>query len=164
MSLDPTVRDGLVVAAGALALLAVVLSTLALVRQRRLRRAQVLLQDGDDGASFLEAVARKTQEVAALRAQVEDVAALLARTRAELADSLRHVSVVRYDAFGDLGGRLSFSAALLDDSGDGLVLTSIHARAETRSYIKGIKAGGGDAPLSPEEEQAIAYALRGAAA
>ncbi len=164
VSLDPTVRDALVLAATVLALLAVVMSTLALLRQRRLRRAQTLLQDGDDGASFLEAVARKTEEVAALRAQVEDLAAVLARTRVELADSLRHVSVVRYDAFGDLGGRLSFSAALLDDSGDGLVLTSIHGRAETRSYMKGIKAGSGDAPLSPEEEQAIAYALRGAAA
>ncbi len=157
-------RDGLVVAAGALALLAVVLSSVALLRQRRLRRAQVLLQDGDDGASFLEAVARKTEEVAGLRSQVDDLAAMLARTRTELADSLRHVSVVRYDAFGDLGGRLSFSAALLDDSGDGLVLTSIHGRTETRSYIKGVKSGSGDAPLSPEEEQAVAYALRGAAA
>lgn len=164
MSLDPTVRDGLVVAAAALALLAVVLSSVALLRQRRLRRAQVLLQDGDDGATFLESVARKTEEVALLRAQVDDLAGLLARTRTELADSLRHVSVIRYDAFGDLGGRLSFSAALLDDSGDGLVLTNIHGRTETRSYIKGIKGGGGDAPLSPEEEQAIAYALRGAAA
>ena len=44
---------------------------------------------------------------------------------------------MRYDAFGDMGGRLSFSVALLDDAGDGLVLTSINGRTETRTYCQG---------------------------
>ena len=62
-----------------------------------------------------------------------------------------------------MGGRLSFSAALLDDSGDGLVLTSINGRSETRTYAKGVKAGESDHSLSPEEQQAIGYAGRSAA-
>ena len=65
-----------------------------------------------------------------------------------------------YDAFADMGGRLSFSAALLDDAGDGLVLTSINGRTETRTYAKGVKSGVSEHTLSPEEEQAIAFALR----
>ena len=65
------------------------------------------------------------------------------------------MSVVRYDAFGDMGGRFSFSAAMLDDKGDGIVLTSIHGRSETRTYIKGLTAGNGDIELSPEELQAV---------
>ncbi len=68
--------------------------------------------------------------------------------------------MVRYDAFDDMGGRLSFSAALLDDAGDGLVLTSINARSETRTYAKGVKGGASDHSLSPEEQQAITYATR----
>ena len=60
-----------------------------------------------------------------------------------------------------MGGRLSFSVALLDDSGDGLVLTSINGRSETRTYAKGVKATKSDHQLSPEESQAIAYATRG---
>ena len=79
------------------------------------------------------------------------------------AQALRHVSVVRYDAFGDLGGRFSFSAALLDDAGDGLVLTSIHGRTETRTYLKGISAGVADIELSPEETQAVTLAKGGSA-
>ena len=55
--------------------------------------------------------------------------------------ALRHVAVVRYDAFGDMGGRLSFSAALLDDQGDGLVLSSINGRSETRTYAKALVGG-----------------------
>ena len=65
--------------------------------------------------------------------------------RVDLADALRHVAVVRYDAFGDMGGRMSFSAALLDDAGDGLVLTSINGRTETRTYAKGVKGGASEA-------------------
>jgi hypothetical protein len=94
-------------------------------------------------------------EVASLRAEAE-------ANRTDMHDAIRHVAVVRYDAFGDMGGRLSFSAALLDDSGDGLVITSINGRSETRSYAKGISAGTSEQPLSPEEKQVIAFARRGA--
>ena len=86
-----------------------------------------------------------------------DVTAL----REEIAQALRHVAVVRYDAFGDMGGRLSFSAALVDDRGDGLVISSIHARGESRTYAKGVVGGGSDATLTPEEQQALAAARTG---
>jgi hypothetical protein len=161
VSLDPAVRDALVIAALAVALLALILGTVALRSLGRLRRDTALLAAGDDGESFVSAVARKTEQVEALRLEVDDLSALLARTRTELSDAIRHVSVVRYDAFGDMGGRLSFSAAMLDDGGDGLVLTSIHGRSETRSYIKGVKQGTSEATLSPEEQQAVSFALKG---
>ena len=163
MSLDPSVRDVLVVVTAVVALLALVLGVVAVLALRRIRRDLTLLAADGDAPSFVEAVARKTEEVRGLRTEVDDLAALLARTRTELADALRHVSVVRYDAFGDMGGRLSFSAAMLDDGGDGLVLTAIHGRSETRSYMKGVKGGTSEASLSPEEQQAVSFALRGAA-
>ncbi len=163
MSLDPATRDVLLVVTVAVAVLALVVAVVALVAMRRMRRELVLLQADGDAPTFVEAVGRQTEQVRSLRGEVDDLSALLARTRTELADAIRHVSVVRYDAFGDMGGRLSFSAAMLDDGGDGLVLTAIHGRSETRSYIKGVKAGQSDASLSPEEQQAITFALRGAA-
>ena len=74
--------------------------------------------------------------------------------------ALRHVGVVRYDAFGDMGGRMSFSAAIYDDNGDGIVLSSINGRSETRTYAKPLEGLESDHSLSPEEEQAIACARR----
>ena len=85
----------------------------------------------------------------------------LAALRADLRQALRHVAVVRYDAFGDMGGRLSFSAAVIDDHGDGLVFSSIHARGESRTYAKGVVGGASDATLTPEEQQALAAARTG---
>ena len=75
--------------------------------------------------------------------------------------SLRNVSVVRYDAFGDMGGRLSFSCAVVDDAGDGLVISSIHARGESRTYAKGIVGGSSEITLTPEEQEALAAARGG---
>lgn len=87
----------------------------------------------------------------------------LAALRHDIAQALRHVAVVRYDAFGDMGGRLSFSAAIIDDAGDGLVVSSIHGRGESRTYAKGVVGGDADATLTPEERQALAAARTGSA-
>ena len=77
-------------------------------------------------------------------------------------DALRRVAVVRYDAFEDLGGRMSFSAAIVDDAGRGLVLTAIHGRSETRSYVKTVPpADESQRQLSPEEAQALREAMQG---
>jgi hypothetical protein len=76
-------------------------------------------------------------------------------TRGELRQTLQHLAVVRYDAFGDTGGKLSWSMALLDDNGDGVVLTSINSRADARTYAKEIRAFASESKLSPEEEEAI---------
>lgn len=81
----------------------------------------------------------------------QEVAAL----RAEARLSLQHLAVVRYDAFPDVGGQLSWSLALLDDHGDGAVLTAIHGRNEARSYAKTVHDWSCEQPLSPEEEQAV---------
>lgn len=87
----------------------------------------------------------------------------LADLRHDIAQALRHVAVVRYDAFGDMGGRLSFSAAIIDDAGDGIVVSSIHGRGESRTYAKGVVGGDADATLTPEERQALAAARTGSA-
>ncbi|GAB2764070.1 hypothetical protein GCM10027039_25900 [Terrabacter koreensis] len=146
------------VAAG-VALLALVLAVAAQLRLARVRRDFAAL--GGDGRTDIARVAatqnhrieRLTAEVAALRDHV-------ATAEEDVRQSLRNVAVVRYDAFGDMGGRLSFSAAIVDDLGDGIVLSSIHARGESRTYAKGIVGGRSSITLTPEEQQALASANR----
>lgn len=73
--------------------------------------------------------------------------------------SVRHVSLLRFDAFEDVGGRLSFSCAMLDEHGTGVVLTSINGRQETRVYAKPVTAGASSYNLSTEEAEAIRQAM-----
>jgi hypothetical protein len=79
----------------------------------------------------------------------------------EIEGSIRNVGLLRYDAFEDVGGRLSFSCALLDGTGSGVVLTSINGRQETRVYAKPVTGGTSAHNLSLEEEEAIRRALGG---
>ncbi|MCD6641179.1 MAG: DUF4446 family protein [Nocardioides sp.] len=103
-------------------------------------------------------VRRTTSPVDALPEDVQGLRQEVAALKADGADALRHLAVVRYDAFGDVGGHLSWSVALLDDSGHGVVLTSIHGRSEARTYAKSISSWSCEQQLSPEEEEAIEHA------
>ena len=73
--------------------------------------------------------------------------------------ALRNVALVRYDAFAQMSGRMSFSLALLNEDGDGVVLSAIAGTTDTRVYAKGIARGAGEHDLSPEERQAVGSAL-----
>jgi hypothetical protein len=75
--------------------------------------------------------------------------------------ALRDIAVVKYDALSEGAGQLSFSLALLNAMGDGVVLSSINGRAETRTYAKPVVGGQGRQELSPEEAQAVHYARLG---
>jgi len=136
---------------------------IAVGAQLRLSRVQaryrVLWAGGEKDVTAV--LSDQSGQIAQLRSDVAHVRAQLERSAGDVEQSLRHVAVVRYDAFGDMGGRLSFSAAIVDDRGDGLVISSIHARGESRTYAKGIVGGDSEVTLSPEEQQALAAARTG---
>lgn len=77
----------------------------------------------------------------------------------QIEGSVRRVGLLRYDAFEDVGGRLSFSCAMLDEHGTGVVLTSINGRQETRVYAKPVTEGASTYNLSAEEAEAIRQAM-----
>ncbi|MDP4690592.1 MAG: DUF4446 family protein [Candidatus Nanopelagicales bacterium] len=150
-----------VIVVGIIALMALSLSVLLALRTGRMKRQYRVLSAADGRASFIEVVARKTEEVQGLREDVARLAGDLQGTQAELQQAVRHIGVVRYDAFGDMGGRMSFSAAMVDDHGNGFVITTIHARSESRSYIKELRGGMAEVNLSPEETAAVGDAVAG---
>ena len=157
-----------------LAYLALVAAYVALRTLAKLRRSTALLARGVRGAegrqSLIEATtahAERTQTVAeqleTLRLHVDqqhEAALAAVADRAAVEDgALRHVALVRYDAFADLSGRMSFSLALLDDGGDGVTISAIAGRTDTRVYAKSVVSGAGEHELSPEERQAVSSAM-----
>ena len=134
------------------------LVVLALLRIRTLNRDLLLVRNTSTEQSLVAAVASQIRAVEGLHNEVVDVRAALTIAQRDVNAALRHVSVVRYDAFGDMGGRLSFSAAMLDDNGDGILLTSIHGHTESRMYIKTVTRRKADGRVSPEELEAITNA------
>lgn len=162
MALDTNTVDLLAIVGSASGLLGLGVGLGATLRLSRLRRSYAALAGDAEQGDVLDAVARHLEQVEGLRVDVSQLRSETRSLRDDLADAIRHIAVVRYDAFQDMGGRMSFSAALLDDAGDGLVLTSINGRSETRTYAKGVKAGGSEHALSPEEQQVVDHAVRAA--
>ena len=150
--------DQLLVAALVVAGAALIFGVVALLGLRRTRRDLLLVRGDAAQPSIIESVAAQIRQTQGLQHDVERVQQALAIAQRDIAAALRHVSVVRFDAFGDMGGRLSFTAAILDDNGDGLLLTSIHGHTESRTYLKTVVERKVDGRTSPEEEEAIAHA------
>lgn len=162
LSIDRTTVEVLAIAGTALGAIGLFTAGVVASRFAALRSQLAVLERPEGGRdTVLGTLDRQQRDVEALRRELSTLRAELGLAREEISDAIRHVAVVRYDAFADMGGRMSFSAALLDDSGDGLVITAINGRTETRSYAKGVKSGRSDHELSPEEQQVLSVALRG---
>jgi hypothetical protein len=152
MTFSPETLSRLVLIAIGLGVLAVILSALAPGRRRQSKPVEmdevlrgILDAQGD----------RMTRLESAVRA----LAGTDRRQQSEIEGAVRNVGLVRYDAFEDVGGRLSFSCALLDDFGTGVVMTSINGRHDTRVYAKPVSEGHSSYSLSIEEEEAIRQAM-----
>ena len=152
-------------AAGAVALLALVLGMVLAVKLRRMRAAQEVVL-GPTGRDDLVAHACALQAAfESLHGRVEEVAerldARMSAAERRLDGTIAHRALVRYDAYGELSGHQSTSLALLDAGHSGVVLSSIANRETASMYCKQVVAGEGELELSPEEAEAVRIALSG---
>lgn len=69
--------------------------------------------------------------------------------------TFQKVGLVKYDAFNEMGGKLSFSLALLNESNDGFVMNAVHSREGCYTYIKEIVDGNSIIVLAEEEQEAL---------
>lgn len=111
------------------------------------------------GGALRGVLVRQARSIQRLEQAVATLYESHTRQKDLIEGAVRRVGLIRYDAFEDVGGRLSFSCALLDERGNGVVVTSINGRQDTRVYAKPIAEGKSAYNLSVEEEEAIRQAL-----
>ena len=150
----------IVIGLGAVLLLAVLLIIYLFWRTRRTEADCELLMRDSQGQNFAEIVSDNIDQVYGLLHEVERLSEQYAQVLKRMAGAVQHVGVVRFDAFRDLGGLMSFAIAMLDDRGNGLVISSIYGRAESRTYAKPVVERSSSYELSPEEREAIRLALQ----
>jgi hypothetical protein len=144
----------------ALVLLLLVTVAVLLFRVSSLKKRYERLMLRDDGVD-LEGLINSYKIVAEdLTQRSEKLEQVTDQITKEMEQHIQNVALVRYSAFEQGGGELSFSAALLDKKGDGVIFTSIFGRDEARFYGKPVKGGKSEYSLSEEERQAIKDAMR----
>jgi Protein of unknown function (DUF4446) len=150
-------------AAGAVAVVALLTAIVLMAMLRRLRADQRTVL-GDRREDLVAHAASLQDQFGALHAYVEDVAERLhvrmGTAEQRLDGAVAYTALVRYDAYGEMSGRQSVSIALLDSTRSGIVLSSIHHRDQARLYAKQVTLGRGELELSPEESEAVTTALR----
>jgi hypothetical protein len=164
--LNRLLTDNLAIALGVLALLVLILLVAVLLLSVRVGRAtrayREIVRDTEHGgrslhdllagnASAVERASERMAEMEAMHGLID------ARTRR----SLQHIGIVRFNPFEDTGSDQSFAIALLDDRRDGVVISSLHGRSNTRVFAKPVADGGSPHNLSEEEAEAIRIAVEG---
>lgn len=160
MDLLTEYRDVWLLGAIAVNFIMFILILILFVRVSALKRRLRALLGNSEAKDIEEAIIQSHQQLAQMK---EDQGWLRKELNmlAEQAKKMKaRTAIVRYNAFHETGSDLSFSIAIVDEAGNGLVLTGIHNRAETQMYAKPLENGKSKYSLSPEEIEAINQALQ----
>ncbi len=160
--LNRLLSDNLALAFGVLAAVVIVLLVVVILQQRRLGRAvrayRELVRD-EAGGSLHDRLAGSAEQAVRATERMGQIEALYAGIDERSRRSLQHIGIVRFNPFEDTGSDQSFAIALLDDARDGIVISSLHGRANTRLFAKPVNDGASTHTLSDEEAEAIRLAL-----
>lgn len=150
---------GIVVIALIIIILGLVVFIMKLQLQMdRLNRKYKMFMRGSDGQSLEKMIQRKLNQLDKVQEVNEDQGLLLKQIKGIQDNTMNKYGVVKYDAFDDVGGKLSFALAMLNKDDTGIVLNAVHSRDNCFLYIKEIMNGESYIMLSEEEIEALRIA------
>jgi len=155
MAIQWTTLNILILSAAVLAIVSLIIGLVAIVSTAGLNR-KFKRYKGIHSTADLEQVYRDTvQQTDRLRAQISTLELEISELKLRLERKISTAQILRYNAFSDTGSDLSYTVALLDDHKDGVVLSSIYGRDESRTYGKPVSDGTSRYPLTKEEQEII---------
>jgi hypothetical protein len=158
MSFSAATAAWIAIGAAAGAGLTLLLAAWIWMRVRRLKLGQAVLLGGGK-ADLVDFAVSLQGRIDDLHRAVDEVAAGLVRVDRRTDESVRNISIVRYDAYEDAGGNQSASLAVLDSQRTGVVVSAIQGRDYARIYMKELDRGRPSVALSPEEAEAVERAM-----
>ena len=156
LGIDPGIM--VIAMMGILVLVLLYMVHVSMKMTRFLKKYRIFMK-GKDAASLEKAFSQKFLEVDKLTEMSRLHNDEIHRIKDVQKKSANKIGIVKYDAFPDVGGRLSFALAMLDESDSGFVLNTIHGRDGCYTYIKEIVKGESYIVLGPEEKEALRQAV-----
>lgn len=118
------------------------------------------MMQGTDGQNLERLLISHIEEIKEVVKKVDSLSNDCKLLERSFRESIQKVALVRFNAFEDVGSDLSFSIAFLDSYNNGIVISSIYGRNESRTYSKPILSGSSSYLLTEEEKQALAQAMK----
>ena len=122
---------------------------------RKLNKKYNVFMKGSTGKDLEASIFTRFAEIDTIKSDIEFMSGKLNIACDMLLTAYQKMSIVKYDAFKEMGGKLSFSLAMLDDKNNGYILTSVHTREGCYTYVKEIIKGESFVVLSEEERRAL---------
>lgn len=143
----------------AVILILFILNIVALVKIGKMKKKYNAFMEGKDAKSLEETILNRFKEVDDLKVNQElqnkDIQAL----KSTILKTYQKFGLVKYDAFNEMGGQLSFALAMLNKKNNGFLLNSVHNREGSYTYVKEILDGKSEINLSEEEAEALNKAI-----
>ena len=124
------------------------------------KRYRKMMTGVDDGANIERMLMGHIDETKAVAEENARIKEENKRIDGLLQKDLTHIGVVRFSDFEDMGSDLSYAVALLDSHNDGIILSSIFGREDSRSYVKPVSKGTSTYTLTEEEEESLHKAMQ----
>lgn len=148
--------DIVILAMIALFIVLLILLIVAFVKIGKMKKKYVAFMEGKDGKSLEETFHKKFENMDSINEELKKIQNHLELVDENLLQTYQKVSIVKYDAFKEIGGTLSFVLVMLTKDNDGFILNSMHSNSEgCYTYIKEVKSGEVFVALSEEERQAL---------
>lgn len=136
-----------------------ILYIINIVQSKKLKKRYEKFMQGKDSASLEDNLIRRVSEIENLIACNKENTQKIDQIAQNLNSTFQKIGVVKYDAFHEMGGKLSFSLALLNKTNDGFIINAMHSREGCYTYIKEIIKGNSIIVLSEEEKEALDIAM-----
>jgi hypothetical protein len=137
-------------------LISMILTIVALNKMGKLKKKYTKFMEGSDGTNLESTILTRFKEVDTLKDESQKMKSDIKKISETILTAYQKSSIVKYDAFKEMGGKLSFSLCLLDDNNYGMIITSMHSSREgCYTYVKEIIKGESFVLLSEEERKAL---------
>ncbi len=150
--------DYIIIGLAAVVLIMFIMLIVNMIKVSRLKKRYEAFMSGKDMKSLEDTLIERLNQIDTLikasNVNAENIEVLSKKMKS----SFQKVGLVKYDAFNEMGGKLSFSLALLNEKEDGFILNAVHSREGCYTYMKDIVAGNAVVVLSEEEKNALAMA------
>lgn len=140
-------------------LVLLILVIVLFVKASRLKKRLDIFMKGREGKSLEQDIIDLFEDNKILKAGTEKNKKNIRVLTKKVESSFQKIGLVKYDAFHQMGGQLSFSLCMLDDNNNGFIINSVHSTEGCYSYTKEIKAGESAIDLGTEEAEALSIAL-----
>ena len=143
-----------------IAVILLIILVFILIRQLNIiSRKYSAIMSGKKGADLEKIIRIRFKEMDKVKANAKRVTREHKEIKAKQSSCINKYGLVKYDAFNEMGGKLSFALVMLDGNNNGFVINAMHSREGCYTYIKEIINGESYIPLGTEEKEALNQAL-----